>query len=296
MPAINSDYLQSIINGNRRPASGGAPVGRFSGSPAGSTAPAAPNGLYTWPNGNQSYLPPTGSPGTGNGTTTFNSNPSPQGGDGAFGLVPGPVGMPDPLGDLAAAYPNLRNTNSAASAAILSKLRGELSPETLNQIQDAAARFGVANGMPGSNAVSGTIANNANLLGNVRASEALQQQGLEDYSHILPTVSGTQTVNPNLQVEVASGNANNAAAPNPEDAATYAQNLFQKYLDLLKGQSNPAGGTGVSNTPKPTAPAYSGPSSNVPWWTQGGNASKFGGGSSYSHKFPGSDTWLPGRA
>ncbi len=165
----------------------------------------------------------------------YNIAPTPHPGQGAFGLVPGNIGMPDPYGDLSAIYPNLSGTNAQVSGDILSKLRGELSPNTINAIQDAAAGFGVASGMPGSG-----LQFNKSLRDIGTTSEQVQQQGLQDYASLIPVISGTQTVNPALQAEIATQNSINMAAPDPSSAASYAESLFNKYLQQL----NPAGGTG----------------------------------------------------
>jgi len=152
-----------------------------------------------------------------------------------FGTQVGQVPMPNPAGDLAKVYPNLSQTNTAASQAILSKLRGELSPETLNALQDNAARFGVESGMPGSNAVPGSLAFNRNQRDLGRTVEDVQSQGVQQYNQTLPTVSGTQTVAPELQTSVNYQNAVSAAAPNPTAAAQYAKSIFDEYMKKLGG-------------------------------------------------------------
>lgn len=158
------------------------------------------------------------------------------GGGDPFGQKVAPVAMPQPFSDLSAVYPNLSGTNAQVSSDVLSRLKGELSPETLANIQNAAATFGVASGMPGSG-----LQINRGLRDVGLTTEALQEQGLKDYQGLLPTISGTQTVNPSLQYEVNLQNAINRAAPDPAAAATYAQSLFDKYLQNLRG---PAGGSG----------------------------------------------------
>lgn len=171
----------------------------------------------------------------------YNLNPAPQYGAGAFGAVPGPIGMPNPAGSLGAQIPNLGALNTAASGDILSQLGGTLSAGTQNALHNAAATMGVTSGMPGSglswNSLYGNIAG---------ASEMQQKQGLSEYNSFIPTVSGTQTVSPNLQTEIAGTNASNAAAPNPQASASYAQQLFDQYLQQLRG---PAGGTGAFGSP-----------------------------------------------
>ena len=146
-------------------------------------------------------------------------------------MVPGAISNPNVFSDLSSVYPNLSGTNQQVSGVIGSKLAGSISPQTMNALQDAAARFGVSSGMPGSG-----LAQNQ-LFGNIAGfTENQQQQGIEDYNRTIPTVSSTQTVNPALQTQIAETNAVNSAAPNPQAAQTYAQNLFNQYLNRL---SNP---------------------------------------------------------
>jgi hypothetical protein len=154
-------------------------------------------------------------------------------------MVPGPLGIPDVATDLGHVYPNLGPTNAAVSGNILSKLHGNLSQDTQRALQDAAARFGVSSGMPGSGLFRNRTARD---LG--RATEDLQQQGLQNYASILPMISGTQTVRPETQIGVAEQNAVNRSAPNPQQAQSYAQQLFNQYLTALRGPGGGTQGTG----------------------------------------------------
>ena len=167
-------------------------------------------------------------------------NPTPQAGAGAFGAVPGALGIPNPAGDLSAQIPGLPSLNATASNDILSNLSGTLSPGTEHALQNAAATYGVASGMPGSglswNSLYGNIAG---------ASTAEQNLGLQQYNSLIPTVSGTQTVSPSLQTQISGTNASNAASPNPGASASYAQQLFQQYLNQLRGPQG--GGAGTPN-------------------------------------------------
>jgi len=179
---------------------------------------------------------PGSQPNYGGGTTGgFNLSPAPTSGQGAYGKVPGQLGLPDPAGDLASVYPNLSGTNEEVSNAILRQLRGELSPETVANIQDSAASFGVASGMPGSG-----LATSRGLRDIGLATEQVQQQGVQNYQSVLPTVSGTQTVSPAQQSEIALQNAINAAAPDPQAAAQQTQALFNDYLKQIAKMSQPA--------------------------------------------------------
>ena len=165
----------------------------------------------------------------------MNWNPTPQSGSGAFGAVPGVLTPPNPAGDLGRVVPKLGALNTAASGDILSSLEGTLSPGTEHALQNAAATYGVASGMPRSglswNSLYGNIAG---------ASEGQQRQGLGELNSYLSQTSGTQTLSPGLEAEIAGTNASNAAAPNPSASASYAQQLFDQYLAKMRG---PAGGT-----------------------------------------------------
>lgn len=169
--------------------------------------------------------------------------------DRIYGGIPGQVALPSPYGDLSSVYPNLSGTNASVSAAIASKLHGDLSPGTIAQLQDDAARYGVQSGMPG--IAPGTLSGNRLLRSLGLAREAQVQQGIDDYGRIIPTVSGTQTVRPETQINLAEQNALSAAAPNPAAAQTYAQSLFDQYLAKTRG-----GGASRSSpiTPGPGGP------------------------------------------
>lgn len=220
----------------------------------------------------------------------FSINPGPQSGNGPFGSVPGPLGLPDPAGDLAKQVPNLPALNSAASAGILGKLNGQLSPGTLNALKNASAQFGVSSGMPGSGLSSNQF------LGNVAgASEAQQTAGIQQYNSTIPVISGTQTVNPALQNEIATQNSLNAAAPDPTQAASYAKQLFDQYLSSMRGGGggnpgggtrgggSPAGGTMPTSRPNPTY-ASPPPMPNTPF---GDGQSRFlGSSSSFEPDYP----------
>lgn len=133
--------------------------------------------------------------------------------------------------NFSALYPNLSETQGQASENTLARLRGELSPETLNAIQDTAARFGIASGMPlgsGGNTISGNFGRR--LLG--QTVEGLQSQGLRDYLGTLGAYSGTLMPSPSdvigsetsrYGVDVGARTAGNALG----------ENARQFNLDLL---------------------------------------------------------------
>lgn len=178
-------------------------------------------------------------------TSGYNVNPAPTGGNGPYGQVPGPVGVPpstfqqavDAVPGLGGAAPTQLTNN------ILNELKGQLSPQALKNMQDTAARFSVSSGMPGSNAYLGSLANNKNLLGNILTTQDIQHQGAQDYTSALQAIGGQQ-LNPSLLAEIAAHNAQLAAAPNPTQAAQ--QQLLNYYGALNSARSGgPAGGTGI---------------------------------------------------
>lgn len=154
----------------------------------------------------------------------FTFSPASTGGQGAFGLVPGNVQSP---------LPGVTDLDSQAGSDIAAELGGTLSASTENALQNAAATFGATSGMPGSglswNALYGNIAG---------ASEQQQQQGIGNLN---------STFGPNAQVGLAQQNATNNAAPDPTESANYAEQLYNQYLNAMKG---PQGGTG-SNSGSP---------------------------------------------
>lgn len=130
-------------------------------------------------------------------------------------------------GNMKALYPNLDDTKSQASANILNELKGQLSPETVNSIQDEAARFGVSSGMP----LSG-LAGNRGLKNLGLSVEQLQGQGLQDYLNSLKTYSGTlaPTTGELTQKYGIDTSAATAAAGQGLDAARLAEQ--QREFDI----------------------------------------------------------------
>jgi hypothetical protein len=171
--------------------------------------------------------------------STFNLNPAPGGGAGAFGAVPGQLSLPTSIYDqLKSNVPNYSALTTSATGDIGSELAGRLSPGTTNMLQDKAAAMGINLGQPGGQ--PGNTITNQNFLNSLGlTSEGLAHQGLTDYNTFTGT-AGSQQLQPELQSDIALQNAVDAAAPNPAAAQTYAQQLFDKYLSQ---NSNPAGGT-----------------------------------------------------
>jgi hypothetical protein len=177
---------------------------------------------------------------------SYNVNPGTQSGSGAFGSVPGALSLPNPYADLSSVYPNLAGTNAAMSNTISAQLGGQLSPGTLSAMQDYEAQFAAGSGMPGTNARPGTLMYNRGVRDIGTTAEAQVQAGQKAYNQTIPTISGTQTVSPALQTEIAGQNALNASAPNPTAANSYAQQLYNQYLSQTRG---PGGGTRSMTSP-----------------------------------------------
>jgi hypothetical protein len=171
------------------------------------------------------------------------------------------VGVPPSLWQQAgSAIPGLGGLTSQASQNIMGELKGQLSPETIQMIQDHAASFGVGAGMPGSG-----FAINTGLRSLGLTAEQLQQQGLQNYLSTIQGVGGLQQ-NPALMAQIATQNAIWNSAPDPAAASAalqsqylqnlqYGNNLANRYLPSPSGYRGPvtlgpapnygpAGGTG----------------------------------------------------
>jgi hypothetical protein len=133
----------------------------------------------------------------------YNASPGTQSGSGVFGAVPGQVQMPQPYQDLSSVYPGLAQQNQTLSDNMLAEMYGSLSPGTmdaLNQIQEQWGGGEPLNLSPESLGLT---------------DQELQSLGIGTYSGLMPTISTTQTVSPEVQAQIAEYNAMQAAAPNP---------------------------------------------------------------------------------
>lgn len=204
---------------------------------------SAPSGTgQVWDGTRAKYVPAPAASGASALPASYTANPTPTSGAGAFGAVPGQLGLPDPGADLKKQLPGLPSLNSGASADILAELKGELSPDTQAAIQDASARFGVTSGMPGSGLVANRTARDFGL-----TSQQLQQQGLAHLNPFVANTAATQVLSPQLKTSIAETNALNAAAPDPTKAASYAKTLFDQYLAATQGRgTRQVGGSGFS--------------------------------------------------
>lgn len=159
--------------------------------------------------------------------TGYNISPTPTAGKGPLGAVPGQVGLPDVAAQLEAQLPGVSAINKQVSQNMMSDLRGELDPNTVRAIQDASAQWGVNAGVPGSG-----LQTQRGLRDVGQLSEDLQQQGLQNYNQTAQQVSNTQTISPEAQIGASLQNAINAASPDPTQAASYAQSLFNQYQQM----------------------------------------------------------------
>jgi hypothetical protein len=141
---------------------------------------------------------------------SYNVNPSPGGGSGVFGSVPGPISLPQPYQDFGQVLPGTQSLQTGGASDVLSELEGQLSPETLASIQNQGAGWGVMSGMPGSG-----VQRNHNLYQAAMTSMQQQQTGAKNYGGLVGPSSRYLTVAPSTEAEIAETNALNAAAPNP---------------------------------------------------------------------------------
>jgi hypothetical protein len=177
------------------------------------------------------------------GDVPWNLSPGPRGGQGAFGAVPGNVGLPPVASQLGALFPQLPQANAQVSQNVMAGLRGELSPETIASIQDEAARFGVSSGVPLSDFAGARGLRNLGL-----SVEGTQRQGLQDYLNAITGISRTQMVDPALQSQIAEYNARMNAAPDPAAAARETQRLYTENLQRQLDSMNMGGRGGGAVT------------------------------------------------
>lgn len=179
------------------------------------------------------------------GLPNYNAAPTPTQGQGAYGLVPGTIAIPPSrYQQTTGVAPGLAN-NTQLTNNIMSELQGDINPQALKNMQDAAASYGISSGMPGSNAIPGTLAFNKNLRNIGLDTLAVQRQGQQDYLSALAGIGGQQT-DPNLAAEIAAHNAQLKAAPDP---ATAAQTQLAQYWAALNALRGPGGGTGQGASP-----------------------------------------------
>lgn len=166
--------------------------------------------------------------GTGTGTAGYTA---PAFNSSAYGKIPNPTATPRSLYEEAqAADPALTALGTKSTGVINSQLSGTLSPETIKTLQDNAATFGVANGMPGSG-----LQQNRGLRDLGLSVEQMQNQGLGNYQNALKSLSSMQ-LDPSLVSGLNTYNNQLAAAPDPAAAAAQEEALYQSHY----GQSRAA--------------------------------------------------------
>lgn len=194
----------------------------------------------------------TGS-GTAGGPVNFNLNPTPQGGSGTFGAVPGAIGAPPSIWQQTQAIPGMSDLTGQNTSLIGSQMNGNLSPSTVGNLTDSAAARGVALGQGG-----GTGLTNEILLKTLGLThEQLQQQGQQNYLSFLGA-SGQQQQSPQLLTDIASRNATMAAAPNPTLASQYLMGLSRGSSTGLRNPLAMLGGYGTGNANLSSGGGYGG--------------------------------------
>lgn len=139
-------------------------------------------------------------------------------------------------GILNQAIPGYTGLTQSASSIISDAMGGKLPSDVQNLIKNNAATQAAASGMPGSNAIGGTLQGNRTLRDLGLTSLQRQDTGFRDLISLLQGVSGTAAPTFGQAQDQANTIATYKAAPDPEAAAREQERLFNQY-------SNPAFGT-----------------------------------------------------
>lgn len=107
-------------------------------------------------------------------------------GGGGGSLYGGGGATPSAYAGMANVYPNLSQLTSQASENILNEMKGQLSPMTLQAMQDQAARSGITMGMPGA-----PISQRVGMALVGKTTEGLRGQGMQDFLNTLRSYAGT---------------------------------------------------------------------------------------------------------
>lgn len=136
---------------------------------------------------------------------------------------------PSAYQSMSSVYPNLTQTGAQASQNILANLRGELSPETINTIQDEAARFGITSGIPMS-----TLAGSRGLSRLGLTSQQVQEQGLQDFLNTLKSYAGTVTPTSGelISQELGRGNLQQQAANLAEQSYQFGKTFPEQQREF----------------------------------------------------------------
>lgn len=167
----------------------------------------------------------------------LNLNPQPQTGAGAYGAVPGVLGLPTNIySQVNTANPGLNVTGNNAANVISDQVKGVVIPDVQNLIQNKAASLGVSGGTGGGTGAPGSFISNNWLASLGRTSMDVQNEGVNNYLKFLTGVGGTMT-DPNLAFTTEQQNSINAAAPTPSAAAQQEKDDFDRYMNMVKGGS-----------------------------------------------------------
>jgi hypothetical protein len=152
---------------------------------------------------------------------SFNVSPTPTSYSSTFGGIPGQLQLPaSQYQQSTAAVPQLAQLGTQTAGVIGSNLAGQLSPDVINAIKSQGAAWGVAGGTPGSDISANKALSTIGL-----SSEQLQTQGVGQYNQFLTSL-GSQQLSPSLESSIQQQNAMTAAAPDPQQAEQFLQNLL----------------------------------------------------------------------
>ena len=187
---------------------------------------------------------------------SYNISPTAQTGQGAYGKVPGNIGLPPSLYEESlSAVPGLSGLVGSAGTDIASQLAGTLSPSTMMNIGNYAAGRGVSMGQPNS-----PIMNEIGMGLTGTTTEGLQQQGIYNTNALLGTV-GQQQLSPDLTSTIAQWNSTMNAAPDPAAAVSAEQSWIKQYMDMLNPPGAGSGGSfTASSNPFSQFPMFKSPS------------------------------------
>lgn len=211
----------------------------------------------------------------------YNLNPASQSGSGAYGSVPGALGLPpSTYSQVGSVLPSLPTLTDKAGQVVGSELAGELPSGTIGATQDAAAAFGVGAGMPGSGVQANMGAESLGL-----SALQLQQMGLQNFQSLIPTIGSTM-LSPDLINSIAGQNALYGAAPDPASAADVLTKLAGGGTSGLSisGAGPPSPLTGKTVQGNVNVPANPGATTTLnPFSTTTGGYSTPGGASTYAN-------------
>lgn len=166
-----------------------------------------------------------------------------------YGRRPDPVTLADPASNLGQQIPGLQNMNASLSGEIQRMISGT-DPNLPILAQNTGANRAAALGMTG----SGFGSRMADLSLYDRRNQQ-RMQGISAYNQTIPTISGTQTNSPTLQMANQTQNNIWDSSPNPAAATQEALRLYQQQLGQLSGNTqNPVDQnqrTGPLFQPKP---------------------------------------------